>query len=83
MITTTDYYKTINKDEPTDYEAVILDTIECFKERKPSYLYNKDMIEDVKTCVTDVVTVDEFDGYYAVYVELNNKARKEYERDNF
>ena len=83
MIKTTTYYKEINKDEPTDFEGVVLDAIECFERRQAAYCFTSEQVEAIKNCVTDTVTVDEFDGYYAVYVELNNKARKEYERDNF
>ena len=82
MITTTNYYKTIERNEPNDFEAMVLDSIECLKDRQPAYAFNKEQVEAIQACVNEPLTVDEFDGYFGIYHELNKKAFADYRKEN-
>ena len=77
MIKTTETYKAIDRNEPTEIEALILDSVECLKEKQIAYLFTTEQIEMLKNCVETELNIKEFDGMYAVYDELTNHSRKE------
>ncbi len=77
MIKTTETYKTLDRNEPTNLEAILLDSVECLKEKQIAYLFTKEQIEMLKACVEAELNIVEFDGMYAVYDELTNHSRKE------
>lgn len=77
MIKTTETYKAIDRNEPTEIEALILDSVECLKEKQIAYLFTTEQIEMLKACVETELNVEDIDGMYAVYDELTNHSRKE------
>ena len=83
MITTTETYKGINRNEPTNLEAMILDSVDCLRDGQPAYLFKAEQVEMLKACVNENLTVDDFGDYYGVYYKLNKKAGADYRKENF
>lgn len=79
---TTTYYANINRNEPSDFEALVLDSVEAIKDRQTAYCFRLEQAEAIAKCFDEPVTITKLDtNYYAVYGELNNKARKDFERE--
>lgn len=79
---TTAYFNTINRNEPSNFEALILDSVEAIKDRQAAYCFKREQAEAIAKCFEEPVTITKLDvNYYAVYGELNNKARKDFERE--
>ena len=77
MIKTTETYKAIDRNEPTEIEALILDSVECLKEKQIAYLFTTEQVNLLQECVENKLNIVEFDGGYAIYGELTNHSRKE------
>ena len=77
MLKTTEIYKTLDRNEPTNLEAILLDSVECLKEKQIAYLFTKEQVELLVECVENELNIVEIDGGYAVYDELTNHSRKE------
>lgn len=77
MIKTTETYATLDRNEPTNLEAILLDSVECLKEKQIAYLFTTEQVNLLQECVENKLNIVEFDGGYAVYDELTNHSRKE------
>jgi len=81
-MTYTKYFKSIDRNEPTDFEALVLDSVEAIKDRQVAYCFRREQAEAIQNCFEEAITVEKLDtNLYAVYGELNNKARKDFERE--
>jgi hypothetical protein len=79
---TTTYYASIDRNEPSDFEALILDSVEAIKDRQVAYCFKLEQAEAINKCFEEAITIEKLDtNLYAVYGELNNKARKDFERE--
>ena len=77
-MTTTTYYNTIDRNEPTDFEAMLLDSVDAIKDRQVAYCFTREQCEAIQNCFEDTLTVEDLgEGYYAVYNELTGHARNE------
>lgn len=77
MIKTSETYKTLDRNEPTELEAILIDSVDCLKDRQIAYLFTKEQVNLLQECVENKLNIVEIDGGYAVYSELTNCAKKE------
>ena len=87
VVKTTDKYNEIktrfNAEKGNDTDGIILDGIECLKERVIAMFHGWEQVDTFLECLADNedLNIVEFDnGWFGCYYELNNKARKELER---
>lgn len=76
-MTTTTYYATIDRNEPDEMEAMLLDSVDAIKERQVAYCFNMKQVEALKQCFADTLTVEPLGWCWAVYNELTGHARNE------
>ena len=75
---TTNYYASIDRNEPTNFEAMVLDSVDAIKDRQVAYCFTAEQCEAIQNCFEDTLTVEDLgDGFYAVYNELTGHARNE------
>ena len=71
-------------DNTNEQAEAITDCIEAFKARQFAMLHGWGNVDLLLDCIkdNDCVNIEEFDnGWFAVYIELNNKSRKELEAE--
>ena len=80
-MTYTTYYKGIDRNEPTDFEALVLDGAEAISDRLVAYCFTTEQAEAIAQCFEEAVTVEDLGGgYIAVYEsfdKLTGHARNE------
>jgi hypothetical protein len=90
VINTTEKFKEVQSRcnsmwENTDTEAeAVCDCIEAFKSRQFGMLHGWDSVDLLLDCIedNDIVNIEGFPNeWYAVYIDLNNKAKKELEAE--
>ena len=72
-MTYTTYYKNIDRNEPTDFEALVLDGAEAVNDRLVAYCFTKEQAQAIADCFNEAVTTEDLGGgFYAVYENFDN-----------
>jgi hypothetical protein len=80
-MTFTKYYKEIDRNEPTEFEALVLDGAEAVNDRLVAYCFNMEQAQAINDCFEENVTIEDLGGgyiaIYEAYEKLTGHARNE------